>query len=351
MVEHSSPLTPSQITKEEEKRGRKRLLFLRVHGRRSRMRSSVSEWAWLALARFLLLLGSHVRRWNAGWSMWSSCFGFVAGASDSSQKRSASNTWSGQVSPFWPLGALGLRAGWGWESTILHLQVSGMKRMNISPESPSIIAHRAREGTGKRSNPATWQLHPSHLSVTYSSSRASVSTYPIIWVMSCQKQTKKMASQRSESGRTAPPQMRGVRDCSVQPFDSFDKRNKIIGECKWTRCQLCSGAGHPHQNRTQMEPDIIVVGAPPVLSSQQCEIRKRESLLLHPMPKSSNCFVWTKIKRRHHTRNATFSGSTPQLHNTWFKQKKTIEMEDSSFVSLEFKTVNQQSQILEIPFK
>lgn len=145
--------------------------------------------------------------------------------------------------------------------------------------------------------------------------------------------------------------MRGGRDCSVGSLDSFDKRNKIIGECKWTRCQLCCGAIHPHQDRTQMQPDIIFVGAPPVLSSHQCEIRKRESLLLHRMPKSSSCFVWTKIKRRRHARNATFSGSTPQLYNTWFKQKETTEMEGSSFISLEFKTMNQQSQILEIPFK
>lgn len=169
----------------------------------------------------------------------------------------------------------------------------------------------------------------------------------MIWVLSCQEKPKKKNHGLTEKrDRTTPLQSGTAR----RSFDSFDKRNKIIGGCKWTRCQLCSGAGHPHQDRTQMEPDIIFVGAPPVLSSQQCEIRKRESLLLHCMPKSSNCFVWTKIKRRHHTRNATFSGSTPQLYSTWFRQKKTIEMEDRSFVSLEFKSVNQQSQTLEIPF-
>lgn len=31
---------------------------------------------------------------------------------------------------------------------------------------------------------------------------------------------------------------------------TFDRRNKIIAKCKWTRCQLGSGAGHPHQDPT-----------------------------------------------------------------------------------------------------
>ena len=221
-----------------------------------------------------------------------------------------------------------------------------MNRINIRLESPSIIHHRAKEGTGYRSNPVNWQLQPSHLSVTYPPQEH---LHPRIrssewWAA---KKNKKKTRGPHKLGGLRLSQIREMRHCSVGSFDSFDKRNKIIGECKWTRRQLCSGAGHPQQKRTQMEPDIIFVGAATVLSSQQCEIRK--SQLLHRMPKSSNCFVWTKIKRRHHTRNATFSGSTPQLYNTWFKQ--TIEMEDSSFVSLEVMTANQQSQILEIPFK
>lgn len=62
--------------------------------------------------------------------------------------------------------------------------------MNTRPESPSIIHHGAKAGAGNRSNSLNWQLQPSHLSVTYSSSRASASTYPIIWVMSCQEKKK-----------------------------------------------------------------------------------------------------------------------------------------------------------------
>lgn len=57
---------------------------------------------------------------------------------------------------------------------------SEMKRMNIRPESPSIIHPRAKEGAGTRSNPANWQLQASHLSATYSSAPASASTYLIV---------------------------------------------------------------------------------------------------------------------------------------------------------------------------
>lgn len=120
-MEHSSLNTPSPITK-EKKRGRKRLLikycFVCVAEEAECDHQPRSDWLW-PRSSYTLLLGSHVRRWNTGWSMWTSCFGFVAGVCDSSQKSSLSNTWSGQVSPFWPLGALELRA------TVLHLQVSG----------------------------------------------------------------------------------------------------------------------------------------------------------------------------------------------------------------------------------
>lgn len=159
--------------------------------------------------------------------------------------------------------------------------------MYIRPESPAIIHHRAKEGTGNRSNSVNWQLQWPLLGVTYFSLRASAFTYPIIWVMSGQRKHK--ASQGTPGSRAdggtrlsssrAPPQIKEVGD-SVAQVLTFDKRNRIIAKCKWTRCQLCSGAGQPHQDQTQVEPDIILFGAPPVLSSQQCELRKIQCLLL-----------------------------------------------------------------------
>lgn len=79
-----------------------------------------------------------------------------------------------------------------------------------------------------------------------------------------QRDSRDAAEREREPGASADEGSESLRGRVL----TFDKRNKIIAKCKWTRCQLCSGAGHPHQDPTQMEPDIILFGAPPVLSSQ-----------------------------------------------------------------------------------
>lgn len=113
-MERSSLNTPSQITKKEKKRGRKRLLstYCFVCAWQKRQNAIISVW--------VSVIGSGPVLPRPCWweVMWEDqtpgdrceapASDFVAGVCGSSQKKSASNTWSGQVSPFWPLGALSL---------------------------------------------------------------------------------------------------------------------------------------------------------------------------------------------------------------------------------------------------